>query len=259
MLKNETKRKLKAGGVAVGTFLNINAPRLVELCGYTGYDFVIFDAEHGPADYEVVEGLVRAAELTGITPLVRIAQNVPQVILRYLDMGCVGAQIPMVNTKADAEAVVKACKYPPAGIRGLAGVRPAAYGVMGPMPEYVKKANEEMLVIVQVETMQAVGNVQEILAVPGIDVVFIGPTDLASSMGYAGDFNRPEVQEMLFRLIRDIRAAGIAPGTLALGGVAGSKKLIEAGVQYLVPSATGFMVAAGRAYLKDMGLGRKPE
>ena len=113
MFKNETKAKLKAGQVAVGTFMNINHPRLVELCGYTGYDFIIFDAEHGPADYEVVEGMVRAAELSGITPLVRIAQNVPQVILRYLDEGCMGAQIPMVNTQADAEAVVRACKYPP--------------------------------------------------------------------------------------------------------------------------------------------------
>ncbi|MHB1134406.1 MAG: HpcH/HpaI aldolase family protein, partial [Chloroflexota bacterium] len=239
MLKNETKAKMKAGEVAVGTFLNINHPRLVELCGYTGYDFVILDAEHGPADYEVVEGMVRAAELTGITPLVRIAQNVPQVILRFLDEGCMGAQIPMVNTKAEAELVVRACKYPPEGIRGLAGVRPARYGVMGSMPQYVDEANREMLVIVQVETMQAVGNLQEILSVPGIDVVFIGPTDLASSMGYKGNFNEPAVQDQLFKLIREIRAAGIAPGTLALGGVEGSKKLIDAGVQYLVPSATG--------------------
>ncbi|MCL4465075.1 MAG: aldolase/citrate lyase family protein [Chloroflexi bacterium] len=259
MLKNETKAKIKAGGVAVGTFLNVNHPRLVELCGYTGYDFAIFDAEHGPADYEVVEGLVRAAELTGITPLVRIAQNVPQVILRYLDEGCLGAQIPMVNTRADAEAVVKACKYPPAGIRGLAGVRPARYGVMEPMPQYVDQANEEVMVIVQAETMQAANNLAEILAVPGIDVIFIGPTDLASSMGYKGDFNRPEVQDQLFKMIKQIRDAGVAPGTLALGGVAGSKNLVDAGVQYLVPSATGLMVAAGRQFLKDIGLGRKPE
>lgn len=257
MQKNLTKAKIKAGQVAVGTFLNINHPRLVELCGYTGYDFVIVDAEHGPADYEIVEDLVRAAEVTGITPLCRIAQNVRQVILRYLDEGVMGAQIPMVNTKEDAQAVVQAVKYYPEGIRGLASVRAARYGVMESFPEYVKQANEELMVIVQVETMQAVNNLEEILSVPGIDVVFVGPTDLAASMGYAGDFNRPEVQEVLYRVLRQIRDAGVAPGTLALGGVEGSKKLIDLGVQYLVPSATGFMVAGGRNYLKQMGLGRE--
>jgi 4-hydroxy-2-oxoheptanedioate aldolase len=255
--KNLTKAKIKAGGAAVGTFINVNHPRLIELCGYTGYDFVIIDAEHGPADIETTENLVRASELSGVTPLVRIAQNERQFILRFLDTGAMGAQIPMVNTKADAEAVVRACKYPPEGIRGLAGVRAARYGTMESFPEYVKQANEEMLVIVQVETMQAVDNLQSILTVPGIDVVFVGPTDLAASMGYSGQFNRPEVQEAVHRVIREVKEAGLAPGTLAMGGVDGSKKLIEAGVQYLVPSATGLMVQAGRQYLKDIGQGRQ--
>lgn len=257
MQKNLTKAKIKAGEVAVGTFLNINHPRLVELIGFSGYDFVIFDAEHGPLDYEPAEGMVRAAELTGVTPLARIAQNVPQVLLRFLDVGIMGAQIPMVNTKADAENVVRACKYPPVGMRGLASVRAANYGVMESFPDYVKAANEEVLVIVQVETMQAVNNLEEILSVPGLDVVFVGPTDLASSMGYSGDFNRPEVQEMLHRVLRHIREAGVAPGTLALGGVDGSKQLIDLGVQYLVPSATGFIVSGSRKFLKDIGLGRQ--
>lgn len=258
MQKNLTKAKIKAGGVVVGTFLNVNHPRMVELCGYTGYDFIIIDAEHGPADIEVVEDMVRAAEVTGITPLVRIAQNVPQVILRFLDEGAQGAQLPMVNSKAEAEAVVRACKYAPEGARGLAAVRAARYGTMESFPEYVQQANEEIMVVAQVETVQAVNNLQEILSVPGIDVVFVGPTDLAASMGYAGNFNRPEVLEVLYRVLRDIRAAGKAPGTLAIGGVEGSKKLVDLGVQYLVPSATGFMVQAGRKFLADLGLGRKP-
>ncbi|MHB1415972.1 MAG: HpcH/HpaI aldolase family protein, partial [Chloroflexota bacterium] len=226
MQENLTKEKIKAGQVVVGTFMNVNHPRIIELCGYTGYDFIIIDAEHGPADYEPVEDLIRAAELTGITPLVRIAQNVQQVILRYLDLGAMGAQIPMVNTKAEAEAVVRACKYPPEGARGLAGVRAAHYGVMESFPEYVKQANQEMLVIVQVETVQAVSNLKEILSVPGIDIVFVGPTDLASSMGYSGQFTRPEVQEELYRIFAEIRNAGLAPGTIAMGGLEGTKKLI---------------------------------
>jgi 4-hydroxy-2-oxoheptanedioate aldolase len=236
--------------------LNINHPRLAELIGYSGFDFVIFDAEHGPLDYETTEGLVRAAELTGVTPLARIAQNVRQVILRFMDVGVMGAMIPMVNTKEEAEAVVQWVKYPPEGVRGLAAVRAARYGTMEAFPEYVKSANEETMVIVQAETVQAIENLPEIVTVPGIDVIFIGPTDLASSMGYSGDFNRPEVQEMLSRGIRTIRDAGIAPGTLAMGGVDGSKKLIDQGVLYLVPSATGFMVSGSRGFLKQMGLGR---
>ncbi|MHB1005266.1 MAG: HpcH/HpaI aldolase family protein [Chloroflexota bacterium] len=259
MQKNLTKAKIKAGGVAVGTFLNVNHPRMVELCGYAGYDFVILDAEHGPADYEIVEDLVRAAEITGITPLCRIAQNVRQVILRFMDEGVAGAQIPMVNTKEEAEQVVQFVKYYPEGIRGLAAVRAARYGTMESFPEYVKRANEETMVIVQIETMQAVDNVKEIISVPGIDVVFIGPTDLAASMGYSGDFNRPEVQDVLYKVIREVRDAGLAPGTLAMGGVDGSKKLIDAGVQYLVPSATGFMVSGSRGFLKQIGQGRQVE
>lgn len=257
MQKNLTKAKIKAGQVAVGTFLNINHPRMAELIGYSGFDFVIFDAEHGPLDYETTESLVRGAELTGVTPLARIAQNVRQVILRFMDVGVMGAMIPMVNTKEEAEAAVQAVKYYPEGIRGLAAVRAARYGVMESFPEYVKTANEETMVIVQAETVQAVNNLPEILSVPGIDVCFVGPTDLAASMGYAGDFNRPEVQDMLYKAIRTIRDAGVAPGTLAMGGVDGSKKLIDAGVQYLVPSASGFMVAGSRNFLKQLGLGRQ--
>ncbi len=256
MQKNQTKAKIKAGGVAVGTFLNINHPRLAELIGLSGYDFVILDAEHGPLDYETTEGMVRACELTGVTPLTRIAQNVRQVILRFLDVGVMGAMIPMVNTKQEAEQVVQWVKYPPVGVRGLAAVRAADYNTRGSFPEYVKQANEETMVIIQAETVQALENLSEILTVPGLDVVFIGPTDLASSMGYSGDFNRPEVMDALYKGLRQIRDAGVAPGTLAVGGVEGAKKLMDMGVQYLVPSATGFLVSGSRKFLQDIGKGR---
>ncbi|MBI2856595.1 MAG: hypothetical protein HYX93_07100, partial [Chloroflexi bacterium] len=155
MRANPVKQKLKEGQPVVGVFCSLPAPATVEMVGLMGYDFVIIDAEHGPMSVETCENMVRAADAVGVVPIVRVALNLPQNILRYLDAGALGVQIPMVNTREEAESVVSSTKYPPQGRRGLAGTRASGYGVGMGVEEYVRMANRETLVVVQVETREA--------------------------------------------------------------------------------------------------------
>lgn len=249
MRKNLTKEKINAGKTAYGVFVNMGCPAIVEILGLIGFDFVVFDAEHGPMGVESCEHMVRAADNVNITPIIRVAVNTPQNILRYLDIGALGVQMPMINTKADAESVLRAVKYPPEGRRGLAGVRVADYGLTGPLGDYVKEANQETMVIIHVETMQAVDNLKETLCIPGVDVIFIGPTDLSSAMGYPGQVNHPEVQKMIDNLVKEIRTAGKAAGTVAYD-LDALRKRKEQGFQYIAYIIGQMIVKSGREYLE---------
>lgn len=249
MRKNLTKEKIKAGQTAYGVFVNMGCPTIIEIIGLIGFDFAIFDAEHGPMGVESCEHMVRAADTVNITPIIRVAVNIPQNILRYLDIGALGVQMPMTNTKADAESVMRAVKYPPEGRRGLAGVRAANYGVTGSLGDYVREANRETMAIIHVETMQAVDNLKDTLTVPGIDVIFIGPTDLSSAMGHPGQVKHPEVQKMINNLVKEIRAAGKAAGTIAYD-LDTLKKCKEQGFQYIAYGVGPMIVKSGREYLQ---------
>ncbi|MBI4234658.1 MAG: hypothetical protein HY686_09465 [Chloroflexi bacterium] len=248
MRGNLVKEKLQRGEPVVGAFCNIPSPAAVEILGLLGFDYAIIDGEHGIPDLETSEHMFRAAEAVGITPLVRIALNLPQNILRYLDAGAMGVQIPMVNTREDAQAVVNAVKYPPVGRRGLAAVRAAGYGIPRALGEYVQQANQETLVIVQIETRQAVANARGIASVDGVDLVFLGPTDLSSSFGYPGQATHPEVMAAIEQVGKIAREAGKAAGTIARDPAA-YEHWRKAGFQYLCTGVTAFMVEGARAYL----------
>lgn len=249
MRKNLTKAKIKAGETAYGVFVNVGSPSLVEIIGHIGFDYALLDAEHSPMDLETCENMVRAADSVNITPIIRIAMNVQQNILRYMDAGALGVVLPMLNTKADAEAVVKSVRYRPEGQRGLAGVRANNWGITGPQSDYIKVANEENLVVTQIETMDAVKNLDEILTIPGIDVVFIGPNDLSVAMGYPAQVNHPEVQKMIEGLVKKILAAGKAAGTVAYDFDT-LRKCQERGFQFITYNIVPMLVKSGREYLK---------
>ena len=191
MKKNVIKEKLRAGEAVVGTFCNLPSPAAAELLGVAGFDYIIIDAEHSPVDLDTCEHMVRACDASGMAAMVRVALNLPQNILRYLDTGVVGVQIPMVNSKEEAEMVVAATKYPPLGRRGLAANRATKYGTNIDLAEYVREANQETLVCVQVETTEALARTEEIASVDLVDLVFLGPTDLSSAMGYPGQPTHP--------------------------------------------------------------------
>ena len=249
MRKNLTKEKINAGKTVYGVFVNMGCPTIVEIVGLIGFDFILIDAEHGPMGVETCEHMVRAADNVNITPIIRVAMNIQQNILRYLDIGALGVQMPMLNTKADAESVVRAIKYRPEGRRGLAGMRAANWGLTGPLGDYVKEANRETLVITQVETMEAVENLEDILTVPGIDIIFIGPNDLSVAMGYPGQMNHPEVQKMIENLVKKIHAAGKAAGTVAYD-LDTLRKCKERSFQFITYNVIPMIVKSGREYLE---------
>jgi len=249
MRENLTKKKILAGETTYGVFVNLPSPHIVEIIGHLGFDFALIDAEHGPMGLETCEQMIRAADAVNTTPLVRIAMNIQQNILRYLDMGALGVQLPLLNNKADVENVVRSVRYRPEGRRGLAGVRANSWGMWGPLGEYVQEANRQNLVIVQIETMEAVENLKEILTVPGIDVVFIGPNDLSQAMGYPGQTKHPEVQSMIERLVKEIHAAGKAMGTVAYD-IETLKKCKEQGFRFIVYNVVPMITKSGREYLQ---------
>jgi 4-hydroxy-2-oxoheptanedioate aldolase len=245
---NAMKRKLAAGETVQGIFVGFDAPFLLEIFGYCGFDFVVIDCEHGALDPHNAEGLVRAAELSGATPIVRVPQNIPQILLRYLDVGPQGVIIPWCQSAAEAQAAAQATRYHPEGRRGLAGVRAAKYGVGQALPDYVREANAELMVIVQIETAATLEALPEMLQVPGVDVFFIGPNDLAQSLGYPGRQDEPVVQEAIGRTLDLIHGAGKTSGIMVRNAPE-AQRYRERGVRCITVSVGSLVSAAARGYL----------
>ena len=194
--ENPLKRRLKEGKRTAGAWLQICSPFTAEILSYAGFDWLLIDMEHGPGNVLTLISQLQAMKGSGAVPLVRAPWNDFVIIKRILDAGAYGVMVPYVNTRAEAEAVVRACKYPPEGIRGVAG-SPRATGFGQNPQHYLTTANDELLIIVQIETVQAISNLDEILDVAGVDAIFIGPMDLATSLGYLGDPNNQEVQSTI--------------------------------------------------------------
>lgn len=213
--ENKAKAKLKEGGVVVGCQAMFVHPTMVELLGRAGFDWVLFDGEHGPISPESLEVGVLAAENVGMTPFARVPVNRPDVILRFMDTGIGGVLVPHIDNSEDARAAVQAVKYHPEGERGLAGVRAAGYGAI-PQSEYVAKANRETMVLAMIESVAAVNNIEAIAAVEGIDVLNIGTSDLSQSMGRPGKKDDPELIDMVRRVLEVGKRTGKA---VAIGGV----------------------------------------
>ena len=249
MQSNRTKAKLLAGETVVGCFLRYPDASLVEMLGYQGWDFLVFDGEHGTLEPRDCENMVRSAELRGVTPLVRVTTNQPAVILRLMDTGAQGAHVPWVNSASEAKAAVQSIKYQPLGIRGLAGVRAADYGQGAPLAEYIQQANRETLVVVQVETDTAIKHIDEIAAVDGVDVIFIGPIDLSHSLGVAGDFKHPDVQAAIDRVAAALVGAKPAFGIM-VSNVSDAHLWRERGARYITTTVEALLRPAIRSFLQ---------
>jgi 4-hydroxy-2-oxoheptanedioate aldolase len=250
MKKNLLKEKLQKGGVAAGVIMQDPAVQVVEVLGLLGFDWLFIDCEHGPMNVEDVGRLVMAAELRGITPLVRVPQNLPEIILRYLDVGAMGIIIPGVETAEEAQKAVSAAKYPPQGVRGLAGVRGADFGLSGPLGDYVKIANRETMVLAVVETRKGVENIEGILETEGIDGVSIGNNDLSQSLGVPGQTNHPLVLEAIDKILAVAKKKGKPIGGVVRGGET-PKQYIEKGYQMLLTSVYGLITGAGKQFLAN--------
>jgi 4-hydroxy-2-oxoheptanedioate aldolase len=183
MLKeNRLKQKLADGLHVYGLFCSIPSPVVVEMIGCADYDFVIIDTEHVLVNPETLENMIRAAEAVGITALVRVSGPSPKEILRALDGGAQGIVVPSVESREQAELIVRACRYHPHGTRSLNGGRPGAFGKHD-LVAYMEKANKEIMVVPMIESREGVERADEILSVPGIDMVLEGAADLSQSYG----------------------------------------------------------------------------
>jgi 4-hydroxy-2-oxoheptanedioate aldolase len=213
MKTNRMKQKLLAGEPVFGMSMMIPSPQVVEIAAELGFDWVLLDCEHGTLSLESVELLCMAADAHGITPIARPAVNAPEAIAPLLDRGAMGVQVPHVNDAGDARRAVEAVKFYPQGKRGMAaGTRPSRYGLSGSVAAYAEQANRETLVCVQLEDFEAIQNADEILAVDGVDVFFVGPSDLSQSMGFVGRPDAPEVKSVIDATLAKIVAAGKIAG-----------------------------------------------
>jgi 4-hydroxy-2-oxoheptanedioate aldolase len=206
--ENRLKRKVKEGQLVFGLFCSIPSPVLVEMIGCAGYDFVIMDTEHVLINPETLENMIRAAEAAGITPLVRVSEINPKEILRALDGGAQGIVAPSVESKEQAELLVRACRYAPIGTRGLNGGRPGAFGKHS-LISYIKRANEEIMVIPMIETRLGVERATDILSVEGIDMVLEGAADLSQSYGIPWQLKSPLVTQGVKQIHAASQSCGV--------------------------------------------------
>jgi len=249
--ENSMRRRLAAGEVVLGPFVNCSHGTFIEIIGMAGFDYAIIDTEHGPLDTETAEDLCRAAQGAGIDPIVRVRANEPSLIQRALDIGSAGVQVPQIETGEDAAAVVRSARYAPLGARGLSyytrGGDYAMYGTEG----VTDALNREQMIVVHVEGVRGLQNLDAILQVDGLDVVFLGPYDLSQSFGIPGQVNDPRVIAGMEEAVRKIRAAGKWAGTFAADAPT-ARRWIDVGVQYVsVGVDVGIFAAACRALVQD--------
>jgi 4-hydroxy-2-oxoheptanedioate aldolase len=207
-VKNKTLQRLKEGGSVIGFFVTIPSYDIAELLSKIGSDYLVFDLEHGSISFDMLPWLLAAASGGEATPLVRIPWNDPVYAKLALDRGAQGIMIPQVDTKEEAEKAVKACKYPPEGIRGIGPRRSSLYYT--DFVDYVKHANEEVMVIPLIESITAVNNIEEIISVKGVDALALGPDDMSASMGYT--YSLPKRENPVLEAIDKVLEAGRCHG-----------------------------------------------
>jgi 2-keto-3-deoxy-L-rhamnonate aldolase RhmA len=232
--------------------INFDSPWLVDAAGLIGFDFVLLDAEHGPLSPAIMEGMIRAAEAADMSALVRVPANVQHEILRYLDIGAVGIQVPHIETAQDAKAAADAMRYPPEGTRGLAAItRAANYGMTITPKEYIDIANREVAFLPMIETQRAVDNVDAIASTSGVDALIVGPGDLSVSMGYAGDRAAPAVIKAIERILECGKTHN-KPVSLPAANLGQAKECLRLGAKIIQFPAINFVVGHGREFLKSL-------
>ena len=249
MKKNRMKEKLRAGEPVFGVSVMIPSPQIVEMIAAAGFDWVLLDCEHGTLTLESVELMAMAAEASGITAIARPVTKSPEHVLQVLDRGVMGVQVPHVNTAAEAHEVLAAVKYHPQGKRSLAaGTRSAVYDSIGSLADYVKAANEQTLIAIQLEDQPAIENIDELLKVDDIDVFFIGPSDLSQAMGHPGNPKAPLVAQAIESSFRKMVAAKRTPGTPATAE--NVREVLDQGVRYIYTHLPRLLSGSAKAYLK---------
>jgi 2-keto-3-deoxy-L-rhamnonate aldolase RhmA len=230
-MKNRTKQMLREGKQTCGGWLTMGSDVAAEIMAQVGFDWICIDTEHGHGGFQETRHQLQAISTANITPIVRVPWNDLVSIKKTLDLGAQGLIIPWINTKEQAEQAVRYCKYPPEGIRGFAGgTRIWRYGFDD---DYLQTVNDEILIAIQIETREAINNLKEIVNIPGIDVIFVGPGDLSFSLGCPLDFENPDHQEAMKTIETVAKNAGIPLGTISAGDNEYLAQMYERGYQFV--------------------------
>jgi 2-keto-3-deoxy-L-rhamnonate aldolase RhmA len=210
VLARSIKEKFKEDMTSIGSWMSMGHVSIAEILAAAGFDWVVVETEHTAIDVSEVLRLLIAIEGRGAVPLVRLAWNDPIQAKAVMDSGAAGVIVPMVNSKEEAELAVKSVKYPPDGFRGVGLARAQGYGV--DFDDYMANANQDGLLMLQIEHIDAVNKIEDILSVPGIDGTYIGPYDLSCSMGLPGQLDHPDVEAAKQKVLEATRRKGLAPG-----------------------------------------------
>lgn len=212
---NPLKQKLKEQKQVIGTWSSLSSPNIVNVLGTTDLDFVVIDLEHGSMSYETVENMVRAAESSQISPIVRVGDDHEQTILRALETGPRSVMVPHVNSVEKAKRIAKCCKYFPAGNRGLSPYTRIHDFTHIDIQESLQTENQETMVGILVEGQEGLDNLEKIVKVDGIDLIYLGLFDICQSVGLPGQLNHPKVLDQIKRCCNLIQANGIAAGSMS--------------------------------------------
>ncbi len=242
-ITSSVKDRLKNHETVFGTFYKLNSPIATEMLGWAGFDFIVVDCEHSPIGYESTENIIRTAENVGLSTIVRVPSAAEEHIFHALDSGAVGVQIPNLTSVEQFRESVSACKYFPAGTRGLSrGTRNAMFGLWNEAEKpYVQAANDKSLVVVHIENKEMAERVEEICQIPEIDVVFVGPADMSQSLGIPGKSKDPRVVEIALHVIETAERYGKAGGIAA--GKDNMDMYIQHGARYIMYSSDAALFA----------------
>jgi 4-hydroxy-2-oxoheptanedioate aldolase len=241
--QNQFKRALAEGRVLYGLWASMSGAYAVEVVAGAGFDWLMIDTEHSPNDLESVLTQLQIVAAYPTQAVVRVPWNDMVTIKRYLDIGAQTLLIPQINSAEEARAAVAYTRYPPQGLRGVGGTTRATR--FGRVKGYAQRAAAEICVIVQIESQQALDNLEEISAVDGVDGVFIGPADLHASLGFVGETRRPDVAPLIDDAIARISAAGKAPGIILTGSDSDVDRWVGKGLQFVAVGSDLGILARG--------------
>lgn len=252
---NKLKKRIRKGEKLFGIWNGIPNTTVLEILADSDFDWIVVDGEHGPFDLPLIHAQLQAAAGTSMPIIVRPPEDNQTIIKQLMDIGVQNLLVPMVESAEQAQKLVSYMRYPPEGVRGVgAGLARAAR--WNRTEGYLQNANDEMCLIIQIETITAVDNILELVEVPNIDAFFIGPADLAASMGYLGEPRHPEVTKVIHSLLDIIQEAGKCAGILASSDEA-TREYMEAGAQLVGLGADTMLLANSVDYLIDTFKTRK--
>jgi 2-dehydro-3-deoxyglucarate aldolase len=247
----EIKTRLCGGETCFGTWISSGNANALDILKGLNFDWFVFDMEHSPITIETVNRMLQVIDGAEAVPLVRVGQHDQALVKIVLDSGSRGIVFPLVNTREEAERVVQLASYPPRGIRGVAAGRVTGYGA--DYARYIRNANDENLVVAQIETKAALENLDEILGVGGIDVAFVGPSDLTMQLGFLDDRTNPKVIEAMLRVVRSCQEHGKTPGIMT-ASIQEAKSAVERGFRFIsLASDVKFLTLGAKEFLKSVG------